>query len=95
MEESSTSRPDGSRRVYEIRVRGALDDEWAGRLRDMRIEVDRSPSGPLTDLSGELPDEAALNGVLTTLYSLGMTLVSVGRAPEITPRIEAVPTPKK
>jgi len=65
-----------------IRARGGLDETWSARLRGLRITVERDDvTAPVTVLRGELPDAAALNGVLTTLYSLGLTLVSVQSTP--------------
>ncbi len=66
----------------EIRALGGLDESWSARLRGMSITVQRDDAhAPVTVLRGELPDAAALNGVLTTLYSLGLSLVSVQSAP--------------
>ena len=68
--------------VCEIHARGFLDDDWSARLRGLRITVERDErNAPVTVLQGELPDTAALNGVLTTLYSLGLSLVSVQSTP--------------
>jgi hypothetical protein len=74
--------PDSSAAVYEIRVRGALDTSWSARLNGLQISNDRSrPGHPVTILAGELKDEAALNGVLATLYALGLALLSVQSEP--------------
>lgn len=63
---------------YEICTEGALDEHWSSRLGGLEISVDRDRSPcPVTVLTGELKDEAALNGVLSTLYSLGLRLLSV------------------
>ena len=63
---------------YTIRVRGIVDRRWETRLGGMRVTVagldDASYESILT---GELPDQAALNGVLSALYGLGYRLVSV------------------
>lgn len=73
---------DGSGVVCEIHARGFLNDDWSARLRGLRITVERDDrNAPMTVLQGELPDAAALNGVLTTLYSLGLSLVSVQSTP--------------
>lgn len=65
-----------------IRARGGLDENWSARMRGLRITVERDEvNAPVTVLRGELPDSAALNGVLTTLYSLGLSLVSVQSSP--------------
>jgi hypothetical protein len=64
--------------VYEIRVGGVVDDSWSGRLGGMQINTERNAArAPVTVLTGELQDQAALNGVLATLYALGLPLLSV------------------
>src|SRR5262245_16766459 len=63
---------------YSISIYGALDQSWSERLEGLRIEVVCCADGlPSTLLSGWLQDQAALNGVLTTLYGLGFSLRSV------------------
>jgi hypothetical protein len=59
-----------------IRAAGALDPAWADRLGGLRVR----PAGrasPVTELSGRLLDQAALYGVLLTLYDLGLPLLAV------------------
>ena len=64
--------------TYRIRIAGVLGDEWSGRVHGMTISVDRSePERSCTELIGELPDEAALMGVLDMLYTHGARLLSV------------------
>ena len=78
MEDHSNTSRGACAVVCEIRARGALDETWSARLRGLRITVERDDrNAPITILHGELPDDAALNGVLTTLYSLGLSLLSV------------------
>jgi hypothetical protein len=44
----------------------------------VRIQVQRQPDeAPVTVLTGEFQDQAALAGVLSTLYDLGIPLLSV------------------
>jgi hypothetical protein len=62
--------------VYRIKVRGVVPDSWIDRLGGMQIVA--STSGDTT-LEGWLPDEAALKGVLDTLYELRLSLVDVTR----------------
>lgn len=72
-----------------IRVRGMLAPEWSDSLGDMRITCERQESGAVTQLIGRLMDQAALHGVLSTLYELGYPLISVDCVPEKTPRPDA------
>lgn len=64
--------------AYRIRVQGQLDSSWSNRLGDMRVTVD-SPANqpPVTVLEGHLIDQAALSGVLNTLYEYHLPLLSV------------------
>ncbi len=66
--------------VYQIRVHGRLASHWADTLAGMSISARLSAGKALTTtLTGQLVDQAALIGVLTTLYELGFTLLSVRR----------------
>jgi hypothetical protein len=59
---------------YEIRVNGHLEstwDDWFGELTISNLE-----SGEAL-LSGYLPDQAALHGVLKRISNLSLTLISV------------------
>jgi hypothetical protein len=63
---------------YKIVVQGALSPEWSNRLGNMLIEVVGMKSGKTyTSITGKITDQAALSGVLNTLYDLRMTVVSV------------------
>jgi len=64
--------------TYQIRVQGKVDPDWSDRLAGMAIRLaveDACP--PVTILKGELSDQAALAGVLNTLYELHLTVLSV------------------
>lgn len=61
--------------MYEIRVLGRLDGAWSDRLEGMSIRVARQPG--VTVLTGALLDQAALAGVLTTLYELHLPVLFV------------------
>lgn len=64
--------------IYRIKVSGYLDSSWSDRLGGMTITTKRrGDQTPITTLSGELADEAALAGVLSALYDLGYPLQSV------------------
>jgi hypothetical protein len=69
-----------------IRVRGALSSDWSDRLGGLRIMVVRAGHHTITELVGRLTDQAALHGVLSTLYELGLPLVSVECTPVSGPR---------
>jgi hypothetical protein len=63
--------------TYQIRVPGELDASWSDWAGGMTIAVESEGDGPpVTTLTGIL-DQAALQGLLRRLYSLGLPLVSV------------------
>ncbi len=59
---------------YEIKIRGHLDpcwSEWFASLKLTYLEEN------ITLLSGSLPDQAALHGLLERVRDLNLTLISV------------------
>jgi hypothetical protein len=63
--------------IYEIRVRGVMGDA----LLHAFPTLSGSRVGNDTVLSGELPDQAALHGVLSQIESLGLELLAVQQLP--------------
>ena len=65
--------------TYRISVQGNLPESWSDRLGGMAITISYDPNGtPVTTLSGQLRDQAALLGVLNALYDpLHLPLLSV------------------
>lgn len=59
---------------YRICIRGHLDPSWQERVAGLRLEQQEAGT---TLLSGELPDQAALHGVLLQITRLGLTLLSL------------------
>jgi hypothetical protein len=59
---------------YQIRVKGHLDDTWADWFEGLTITNQENGDAVL---SGRLPDQAALHGVLKQISNLGLTLISV------------------
>jgi hypothetical protein len=62
--------------TYEIRVRGHLPQHWSEWLGGLTVTHD--PNGD-TILTGPLPDQAALFGVMVAARDLGLTLLSVNQ----------------
>ena len=60
---------------YTIRVRGLLGETLLGAFPGLRAEVRAGE----TVLAGELPDQAALHGVLAQIEALGLELLEVHR----------------
>ena len=61
---------------YEIRLEGHLDSRWAARFDGMTLSTDSDGS---TVIEGPVIDQAALHGLLRTLYDLGLPLLSVNQ----------------
>ena len=64
---------------YEIKVKGHLDTTLAGWFED--LTVSNLEDGDAV-LSGLLPDQAALQGVLKRISNLGLALISVNAVSE-------------
>jgi hypothetical protein len=63
--------------TYQIVVPGHISESWADWAGGMTIAVKSEGDGPpVTTLTGTL-DQAALQGLLRRLYSLGLPLISV------------------
>ena len=58
--------------IHAIHIAGRLDKSWVDRLGGLTITSIEEDEGrqPVTVLKGCLPDQAALFGVLNTLYNL-------------------------
>lgn len=65
--------------VYEIRLKGHLGDEWSAFFADLAIHHDADGN---TRLTGRLPDQAALYGLLEKFSSLGLVLLSLTQSPD-------------
>jgi hypothetical protein len=64
--------------TYQIKVPGELDESWSDWAGRMTITVECEGDGPpVTSLTGTVADQAALQGLLRRLYSLGLPLISV------------------
>jgi hypothetical protein len=59
---------------YVLRVQGHLDPSWSDRLGGLRIEPQEAGT---TLLSGSVPDQAALQGLLLQIVRLGLVLLEL------------------
>ena len=63
--------------TYQIKVPGHIGKSWSDWAGGMTITVESEGDGPpVTTLTGTV-DQAALQGLLRRLYSLGLPLISV------------------
>jgi hypothetical protein len=75
MSETHASTEDQSEPLlYEIRIKGHLDDRWSDWFDGLTITLEEDGN---TLLTGPVIDQAALHGLLKKLRDLGMPLVSV------------------
>ncbi len=64
--------------TYQIRIKGSLGAHWSDRLGGMRIATSSQKGQErVTELVGQLLDQAALLGVLNTLYDLHLPILSL------------------
>lgn len=62
---------------YEIKVPGLLNDLWFDSIDSESIDVSNQDDSPPCTTITVMLDQAALQGVLRRLYSIGLPLISV------------------
>jgi hypothetical protein len=62
--------------IYQIRIKGHLDAQWTAWFEGLTITLEEDGD---TLLTGPVPDQAALHGLLKKIRDLGMPLVSVNQ----------------
>ena len=62
--------------LYEIRIKGHLDDRWADWFEGLTITLEDNGD---TLLTGAVVDQAALHGLLRKVRDLGIPLLSINR----------------
>jgi hypothetical protein len=66
--------------IYQIRISGLLDPSWSDWFDGLAITY---LTDEVTILTGPLPDQAALHGVLNKIRDLGLILLSVSADPAV------------
>ena len=68
--------------VYEIKVRGSLDESWSDWFSGMAIQTGKTDlSNRITILKGPVVDQSALRGILTRLWDMNYEIISFQRMP--------------
>jgi len=62
--------------AFQIRIKGHLGDDWTDWFGGMTITLEENGD---TLLTGPVPDQAALFGLLRRVRDLGMQLISINR----------------
>ena len=66
--------------TYQIKVQGRLGEDWSDWFSGMIVTVEYRKDGPtITTLTGIIPDQAALHGLLNRIRDLGLPLLDVHR----------------
>jgi hypothetical protein len=67
--------------IYQVKVKGVLDDRWSDWFNGMEIDVESTSDGkPITTLTGPVADQARLRGIVSRLWDLNLTLLSISRS---------------
>lgn len=65
---------------YQIRILGRLDESWIEWLNGTQLTIENDTSeSPISRIDGIVVDQAGLRGILTRLWDLNLTLVSISR----------------
>lgn len=77
----STERSTDRAGRYEIRLKGHLASRWSTWFDGLTVTNDRDG---ITVISGNVPDQSALHGLLQKVRDVGLPLLSVTRTEEST-----------
>ena len=66
--------------TYQIKMQGRLDERWTRWFNGLRLAFERGGDGAsITTLTGVVADQSALRGILSRIWDLNLTLLSVIR----------------
>jgi len=64
--------------IYRIKIQGKLSEGTIRRFDEMAISVAHNAAGiPITTLTGQISDQAALHGIVARIRDLGLPLILV------------------
>ena len=64
--------------TYQIRVAGEVKIDWADSIRDLQIIKEEDPDfGTISVLTGQVEDQVALLGILSTLCDYHLALLNL------------------
>ena len=64
--------------VYRVHIQGAFDETWLQALNpDWTVQFDDDNTQVTTTITGAMCDQAALIGLLSSLYNAGLPLLAV------------------
>jgi hypothetical protein len=67
-------------------IQGELDESWTNWLNGFVITTERDADGvSISYLTGIITDQSALRGILTRIWDMNLTLISVSRTPARVP----------
>ena len=72
--------------TYSIQVQGHLGQNWVDYLGSLAISVSGETNRAVTTLYGQVLDQAALFGILNSLYDMGYPLLCVEYLSQLQPR---------
>jgi hypothetical protein len=76
----SNPRLDSGQVAYQIKVQGRLDENWSDWFNGMTIELEtEGDSPPITTLTVAVADQAKLRGILSKIWDLNLTVISVAQ----------------
>ncbi|HVN52902.1 MAG TPA: hypothetical protein VMT46_01135 [Anaerolineaceae bacterium] len=67
---------------YQIKIKGILDESWTDWLGSVQISTSEENGVNVTTISGEIPDQPALFGILERIRDLNLPLISAVQTEE-------------
>jgi len=64
--------------IYQIKVKGRIEEDWSEWFEGMQIDISKDDSGKsISTLTGIVSDQSALQGILSNIGMLNLNLISV------------------